>query len=131
MADSVEEINKKKKLYLVIGGLLFLFTAITVMVASVEWLDFGGHGFDHVDATIGLAIAAFKASLVMLIFMHLNHEKKLIYFVYGLALTMAFFCMFLTGWAKSDPIQFGDWEHANGFYNPDKPATEHQSETEY
>jgi len=123
MADSPEEINKKKKLYMVIGGLLFVFTAITVMVATIEPLDFGEHGFDHVDAIIGLAIAAFKASLVMLIFMHLNHEKKLIYFIYGLGLVMAFFCMALIGWAKFDPIRFGNWEHADGFYNPEKPAT--------
>ncbi|YCM44375.1 cytochrome C oxidase subunit IV family protein [Verrucomicrobiaceae bacterium 227] len=123
MADSIEEIKKKKKLYMVIGGLLFIFTGITVAVASVESLDFGEHGFDHVDAIIGLVIAAFKATLVMLIFMHLNHEKKLIYFFYGLALVMAFFCMFLTGWAKSDPIRYGNWELGDGFYNPEKPAT--------
>ena len=123
MADSPEEINKKKKLYLGIMGLLFVFTVITVAVASVEWLDFGKHGFDKADAIIGLTIAAFKASLVMLIFMHLNHEKKLIYFVYALGLVMAFFCMFLIGWSKSDPIRYGNWEEADGFYNPEKPAT--------
>ncbi|MEJ6581708.1 MAG: cytochrome C oxidase subunit IV family protein [Akkermansiaceae bacterium] len=123
MADSPEEINKKKKLYLVIMGLLFIFTVVTVLVATVEPLDFGGHGFDHVDATIGLCIAAFKATLVMLIFMHLNHEKKLIYFFYGLGLVMAFFCMALIGWAKYDPIRYGSWEHADGFYNPEKPTT--------
>ena len=123
MADSIEEINKKKKLYMFIGLLLFFFTVVTVAVASVEWLDFGKHGFDKADAIIGLSIAAFKASLVMLIFMHLNHEKGLIYFFYGLALVMAFFCMSLIGWAKYDPIRFGNWEHADGFYNPEKPAT--------
>ena len=73
MADSIEEVKKAKKLYLFIGTLLFVFTVVTVMVASVEWLDFGGHGFDAMDAAIGLCIAAFKATLVMLIFMHLNH----------------------------------------------------------
>jgi len=123
MADSIEEIKKKKKLYMFIGSLLFIFTGITVAVASVEWLDFGKHGFDKADAIIGLSIAAFKASLVMLIFMHLNHEKGLIYFFYGLGLVMAFFCMFLIGWTKSDPIRYGNWEHADGFYNPEKPAT--------
>ena len=123
MADSPEDIQKKKKLYMFIGGLLFLFTIITVMVATIEPLDFGEHGFDHVDAIIGLCIAAFKATLVMLIFMHLNHEKKLIYLFYGLALFMAFACMALIGWAKHDPIRFGNWEHGDGFYNPEKPAT--------
>lgn len=124
MADSIEEVKKAKKLYTYIGLLLFFFTIITVMVASVEWLDFGEHGFDGVDATIGLIIAGFKASLVMLIFMHLNHERPLIYFFYGLAILMAFFCMWLIGWTKSDPIQFGDPYASDGFYDPDKPATE-------
>ncbi|MDB4537172.1 cytochrome C oxidase subunit IV family protein [Akkermansiaceae bacterium] len=123
MADSVAEIQKAKKLYFFIGMLLFFFTVVTVLVATVEVLDFGDHGFDGVDATIGLIIAAFKASLVMIIFMHLNHEKPLIYFFYGLALLMAFFCMWLIGWTKSDPIQYGNSGQADGFYNPAKPAT--------
>ncbi|MGE9268791.1 MAG: cytochrome C oxidase subunit IV family protein [Verrucomicrobiales bacterium] len=107
MADTPEAINKSKRLYMLIGGTLFIFTIITVLVATVPWLDFGGHGFDIVDAIIGLAIAAFKASLVMLIFMHLNHEKKTIYFLYVMALIMAFFLMFLTGWGFEDPIHYG------------------------
>ena len=124
MADSPAEIQKAKKLYMFIGLLLFIFTVVTVAVANVEALDFGRHGFDGVDAVIGLAIAAFKASLVMVIFMHLNHERPLIYFFYGLALLMAFFCIWLIGWSKSDPIQYGNAEKANGFYNPEKPATD-------
>ncbi|MGJ8696329.1 MAG: cytochrome C oxidase subunit IV family protein [Verrucomicrobiaceae bacterium] len=123
MADSPEAIKKSVKLYTFIGLLLFFFTVVTVAVATVEMLDFGGRGFDHVDAIIGLVIATFKASLVMIIFMHLNHEKPLIYFFYGLALLMAFFCMALIGWAKSDPIQFGNSKASDGFYNPGKPAT--------
>ncbi|MDB4353694.1 cytochrome C oxidase subunit IV family protein [Akkermansiaceae bacterium] len=123
MADTPEAIQKAKKLYTFIGLLLFFFTGITVAVATVEALDFGGHGFDAADAILGLAIAAFKASLVMIIFMHLNHERPLIYFFYGLALLMAFFCMWLIGWSKSDPIQYGDSRLSNGFYNPEKPAT--------
>ena len=59
MADSVAEIQKAKKLYFFIGMLLFFFTVVTVLVATVEALDFGDHGFDGVDATIGLIIAAF------------------------------------------------------------------------
>lgn len=124
MADSIEEIQKAKKLYMFIGLLLFFFTIVTVAVATVESLDFGEHGFDKHDAIIGLAIAAFKASLVMLIFMHLNHEKPLIYFFYTLALLMAFFCMWLIGWSKSDPIQYGNPNASDGFYNPENEATE-------
>lgn len=128
MADSIAEVQKAKKLYMFIGLLLFFFTVITVMVATVEALDFGDHGFDKADAIIGLAIAAFKASLVMLIFMHLNHEKPMVYFLYILGIVMAIFCMGLIGWSKSDPINFGDPAKSNGFYDPEKEATKpHQS----
>lgn len=123
MADTPEAIQKAKKLYMLVGALLFVFTAVTVAVATVEALDVGGHGLDGKDIVLGLAIAAFKASLVMIIFMHLNHERPLIYFFYGLALLMAFFCMWLIGWTKSDPIRYGNATISNGFYNPSKPAT--------
>ncbi len=123
MADSVEEIKKAKKLYLVIFGALLVGTVLTVAVATIPFLDVGGHGFDAADAVLGLIIASVKASLVMLIFMHLNHEKPLIYFFYGVGIVMAFFCMWLIGWSKSDPIQYGNSEKADGFYNPEKAAT--------
>ncbi len=123
MAGSIEEVQKAKRLYMFIGLLLFFFTVVTVAVATVESLDFGGHGFDKVDAIIGLSIAAFKASLVMIIFMHLNHERPLVYFVYILGIVMAFFCIALIGWAKDDPIRYGNPNASDGFYNPDKPAT--------
>ena len=91
MADSAEEIQKHVKTYLMVGAALFVFTGITV---AVTYVDFGSHSVNY---GVGLAIATFKAALVALIFMHLNHEKKLIYkiliftavFVAGLgALTM-------------------------------------------
>ena len=123
MADSVEEIKKAKKLYLLILGALFIGTILTVAVATVPALDIGGHGLDSADIILGLCIAGVKASLVMYFFMHLNHEKPLIYFFYGLGIVMAFFCMWLIGWSKSDPIQYGNSENADGFYNPEKPAT--------
>ena len=120
MADSLEHIQKTKKLYLLIGALLFIFTGVTVAVATVPWLDFGAHGFDAIDAVIGLLIASFKASLVLLIFMHLNHEKKLVYQLLGMGVVFAFVLMWLTGWAFEDPLEYGDGTKAvgTGFYNP-------------
>ena len=106
MADSPEAIKKHIKLYLLIGVTLFVCTGLTVAVAKFEFLDFGERGFDSVDATIGLLIALFKASLVAFIFMHLNHEKKLVYWVFALGLVFAFCLMAITGFAFSDPIEF-------------------------
>ena len=82
MADSIEAIQKAKKTYLLVFGALLVGTVLTVLVATVPALDIGGHGFDMWDAVLGIIIATTKATLVAAIFMHLNHEKKLIYFVF-------------------------------------------------
>lgn len=106
MADSPEEIKKHVKLYLLIGATLFVCTVLTVAVAKVEWLDFGSRGFGTADMVIGLLIATFKAGCVAMIFMHLNSEKKMIYFLFGLALVMGFALIAITGFAFTDPIEF-------------------------
>lgn len=122
MADSVAEIQKAKKLYTFIGLTLFIFTGITVAVATVPALDVGGHGFDSMDMILGLLIAAFKASLVMLIFMHLNSEKKLVYFLFIMGIVLGIFLMAITAWAFSDPIVYGSGTteaNKSGFYDPE------------
>jgi caa(3)-type oxidase subunit IV len=105
MADSAEAVKKSIRTYLLIGSLLFVFTVVTVAVASFEFLDFGIHGFDWVDAIIGLAIASFKAMLVATVFMHLNHEKKAVYWIFGSGLVFVIGLFALTGLAKWDPIK--------------------------
>lgn len=123
MADSIEHIQKAKRLYSFIGLILFIFTGVTVALATVPALDFGVHGFDYIDAIIGLLIASFKASLVMMIFMHLNHEKKLVYLLLVMGFVLAFFLMAITAWAFSDPIEYGNGttiEGKSGFYAPEK-----------
>lgn len=104
MADTPDAVKKSIKTYLLIGCLLFAFTGITVLVASWEALDFGRHGFDTADAVIGLLIALFKASCVAAIFMHLNHEKKSVYWIFGGSLVFCAAMFALIGLAKSDPI---------------------------
>ena len=106
MADSPEAIQKATKLYLLIGATLFVCTLLTVAVAKFEVLDFGKRGFDAADASIGLLIAAFKSSLVAAIFMHLNHEKKMVYWLFGCGIFFALCLVLLTGLAFSDPIHF-------------------------
>ncbi|MEZ7958067.1 MAG: cytochrome C oxidase subunit IV family protein [Rubritalea sp.] len=108
MADSPEAIKKSIKLYTFIGLLLFIFTGITVAVATVPALDFGEHGFDHVDAIIGICIASFKAGLVAFIFMHLNHEKKAIYWIFCGAIALAVTLILLFAFHYFDPITFDE-----------------------
>lgn len=104
MADTPEAIRKSIRTYLFVGGILFLGTVITVLVATVPWLDVGDHGFDIKDALLGLAIAATKASLVAAIFMHLNHEKKAVYWIFASGLIFVIALFGLTALAKYDPI---------------------------
>jgi len=73
MAHSPEEIAKHIKTYLFVGATLLVFTAITV---GLSFVDFGSQSL---NMTIGMAVAAFKSSLVILIFMHMNNERPLIY----------------------------------------------------
>lgn len=109
MADSPELIKKSIKMYIIIGLVLFIFTGVTVAVATVPALDIGVHGFDTMDMILGLTIASFKATLVGYIFMHLNHEKKAIYWIFFGAFVFFGFMICLFMFAKFDPIHF------NGF----------------
>ncbi|MEM9478997.1 MAG: cytochrome C oxidase subunit IV family protein [Verrucomicrobiota bacterium] len=100
MADSPEELQKHLKLYWIIGAVLFGCTFLTV---GVTYINFGSKA---ADITVGLLIALTKALLVALIFMHLNHEKSLIYTV--LLYTFFFFAgmMVLFILALFDPVFF-------------------------
>ncbi len=108
MADSIEAIQKAKKTYLLVFGALLVGTVLTVLVAEAPgwlyWLDVGEHGFDMWDAVLGLLIATTKASLVAAIFMHLNHEKKLIYLVFFGAIFFFFAMGGLFALSESSPI---------------------------
>jgi cytochrome c oxidase subunit 4 len=87
MSEHPVDMSKSIRTYGIVGGLLFLFTAITVGVNLI-----------HVSSvalaiTIALIIATMKGSMVAAIFMHLNHEKK---WIYGaLVLTVVFFVVLL------------------------------------
>lgn len=104
MADTPEAIKKSVRTYLFVGGILFLGTILTVLVATVPALDIGKHGFDMMDCILGLSIATIKASLVLFIFMHFNHEKKAVYWLFGSGLCMVCSLAFLTALAIWDPI---------------------------
>lgn len=106
MADSPEEIKSHFRLYKIIGAILFAGTVLTVAVATIPWLDIGGHGFDKADAILGMIIATTKASLVAIIFMHLNHEKKAVYVIFLGSLLFGAMLIGITALAMYDPITF-------------------------
>lgn len=90
---------KTIRTYIKVGAVLIAFTGITWGVAYV---DFGSHAL---NLGIGLGIATFKVSLVSLIFMHLNHERGLVYKVLLFTVIFSAAMMFLTVLAYLDPIK--------------------------
>ncbi len=106
MASTPEEIQKSVRSYLIVFGALCVFTVLTVAVATWYPLEslIGGHGFDVWDAIVGLLIATTKATLVAVIFMHLNHEKKAVYWIFAGGLMFAAFMAALIALAFNDPI---------------------------
>lgn len=108
MADSVAEIQKAKKTYALVFGALLVGTVLTVLVAAppawLYWLDVGKHGFDVWDAVVGLLIASTKATLVAVIFMHLNHEKRAVYWIFFSSLLLVLVMAALLALAKYSPI---------------------------
>lgn len=101
MASTPEEIKKHTKTYLMVGVTLFVFTVITVLVSYWE------HENHAINMGIGMAIAAFKASLVALIFMHLStdwHNRLIkIFLIFAAVFFVAL--MMLTIWGKYNPIK--------------------------
>ena len=86
MHSDPAEIKKSIRTYGIVGGLLLVFTVITVAVNQI-------HLAVPLAITVALVIATTKASMVASIFMHLNHEKK---WIYGtLVLTVLFFIVLL------------------------------------
>ena len=87
MEHSVEEIKKHVRGYWIIGGILYIFTIITVAISYL-------HLPIHAAIALALIVATIKGSLVCLYFMHLISEKQLIY--WALALTVIFFVVLLS-----------------------------------
>jgi caa(3)-type oxidase subunit IV len=80
------EVRKTVRTYFTIGGLLLLFTAITVAANRL-------HLAVPLAIMVALIIACAKGSMVAAVFMHLSNEKK---WVYGaLLLTVVFFFVLL------------------------------------
>jgi caa(3)-type oxidase subunit IV len=67
------DVSKHIRGYLIVGGTLLLFTAITVFLSYVNF------GTQKANVAIALLVATFKAGLVAAIFMHLSSEKRMIY----------------------------------------------------
>lgn len=117
MHSDPAELKKSIRTYGMVGGLLFVFTAITVGVNEIHLSSVA------LAITIALLIATFKGSMVASIFMHLKNEKKWIYGSLLLTVVFFFFVLLLPMLAMSDHIgtekpfasvPAGAAEHAEG-----------------
>lgn len=79
--DSPDEIRKSVKTYIMVFGALAALTVITVTVGYMS-LPFVG------AIVAALAIASLKGTLVGGFFMHLFHEKKVIFWVLLIAIPL-------------------------------------------
>jgi caa(3)-type oxidase subunit IV len=87
MHSDPSEIKKGIRNYMMVGGALLAFTVITVAVNQVH-LAIG------LAVTVALIIASMKGAMVGSVFMHLSHEKPLIYA--ALLLTLVGFIILMT-----------------------------------
>jgi len=87
MSTEKHDIKKEIKKYLIVFVALLILTIVTVSVSN---LQFGV----ALGIIVALIIASVKGYLVACNFMHLNSEKKLVYFVLILAV-ICFIAMML------------------------------------
>ena len=93
------------KLYATIVSCLLAFTAITVFAAFVE--------LGPLNTPIALGIAVFKATLVVLFFMHVRYNTPLMWVFAAAGFFMLLILLSLTmqdymsrGWEMAPPIEF-------------------------
>jgi cytochrome c oxidase subunit 4 len=97
--NAADHVNAHVKGYLLVGGLLMVFTFITVGLSYVNF------GTPQANIVVALIVASIKASLVALIFMHLKSEKWTIYRFLLITVFFAIGLFALTALAFSDPIR--------------------------
>jgi cytochrome c oxidase subunit 4 len=84
----------------VLFAVLATLLVMTFVTVAVSWLDFG-----RFNLWIALGIAVFKASLVLLFFMHLKYDKPFnaIVVIVSIALVMLFIGIALTDATQYEP----------------------------
>lgn len=92
------DVSKHVRGYLMVGGGLLVFTALTVVLSYVDL------GSQKANVAVAMLVATFKAGLVAYFFMHLAAEKKLIYRILVFTAIFVFGLFWLTYLAWYDPV---------------------------
>lgn len=92
-----------RKSYLLIFGALMVLTAVTVWIAN---LDLG-----RWNAIVALSIAVFKATLVVLYFMHVRYSSKLtwVFVAAGLIWLIILFAFTLSDYLTRGWVPIAAW----------------------
>jgi cytochrome c oxidase subunit 4 len=99
------DVAPQVKGYITVFAALLVLTALTVAVSYV-------HLPTTPAVTVGVTIALAKAALVAMFFMHLKHERRLIYAALILTAVLFVALMGLTLWSETDHVpgtRFGAW----------------------
>jgi len=100
MSHDHVDIDKHVRQYMMVFGALIVLTIVTV---GVSYLDLT----TGPAVAVALLIATIKGSLVAAVFMHLNAEKKLIYFVMALAVVFFAFELLIPMITESNNLHLG------------------------
>jgi cytochrome c oxidase subunit IV len=92
-----DDIRSHVKTYFMIFGALMVLTIITVAVSYLELAT-------PLAVTVALIVATIKGSLVAMYFMHLLHERKVIYWALMLTVVFFIFLMFVPLLTNTDKI---------------------------
>ena len=92
-----DDIRSHVKTYYMVFGALMVLTIVTVGVSYLELAT-------PMSITSALIVAIVKGSLVALFFMHLAHERKIIYWALTLTIIFFIFLMFVPLFTNSDKI---------------------------
>lgn len=93
--DDVVHDGQHTRWYWTIGSALFVLTVATVAASFI-------HLNVLLGTVIGLSIAVAKGGLVALFFMHLSHERRLVYGVLFLTVVFFFALLFLPLYGSLD-----------------------------
>ena len=102
---SEHDIKSHIKVY---WNVFFALLAFTVLTVAVSYYDFGSVFWTFF---VGLAIACVKGYLVAGYFMHLNDERKSIYYLLGLSAIFLFILLFMPMlWRASGESHHPDYQ---------------------
>ena len=93
-----DDIRSHVKTYYMIFGALMVLTIVTVGVSYLELTT-------PMAVTVALIVAGIKGSLVAMYFMHLLHERKVIYWVLALTVIFFIFLMFVPLFTDADNVR--------------------------